>query len=174
MLTGTVKWFDHARGFGFIQPHNGGEDILVHISAVERSGLTSLDRGDTVAFLMEHNRRLDKLEPIDLVITGSGGKPNEERGSRSNQNTARRWSEIPPPREPGGQVGSGGGTVKWFSPKKGFGFIRPDTGGRDVFVHISALHQAGLETLADGQPIFYDLEGDMVSDRTSAINLRLG
>jgi CspA family cold shock protein len=49
------------------------------------------------------------------------------------------------------------GTVKWFNPTKGFGFIQPEDGDRDVFVHISALQRAGLSTLADGQRVSYDV-----------------
>jgi len=50
------------------------------------------------------------------------------------------------------------GTVKWFNPEKGFGFIVPDDGGKDVFVHISAVEQAGLSTLNEGQKVEYDLQ----------------
>ena len=50
------------------------------------------------------------------------------------------------------------GTVKWFNPTKGFGFIQPDSGGKDVFLHISALERAGLREIADGQKITYELE----------------
>lgn len=64
------------------------------------------------------------------------------------------------------------GTVKWFNPEKGFGFIRPAEGGDDVFVHISALQAAGFETLPDGQPIFYELVEDR-RGRMSAGNLTL-
>ncbi len=63
------------------------------------------------------------------------------------------------------------GTVKWFNPTKGFGFIQPDEGGKDVFVHISALNAAGIRHLNDGQRIQYELETK--SDRTSAVNLQL-
>ena len=50
------------------------------------------------------------------------------------------------------------GTVKWFNQTKGFGFIQPDTGNKDVFVHISAVERAGLQTLADGQKVSFDIE----------------
>lgn len=50
------------------------------------------------------------------------------------------------------------GTVKWFNPTKGFGFIQPDSGGKDVFLHISALERAGLREIADGQKVTYELE----------------
>jgi CspA family cold shock protein len=63
------------------------------------------------------------------------------------------------------------GTVKWFNPTKGFGFIQPHDGGKDVFVHISAVEQAGLRTLNDGQTVTYDLEQGR-QGKTSAINLK--
>ena len=64
------------------------------------------------------------------------------------------------------------GTVKWFNPTKGFGFIQPDTGGKDVFVHISAVEKAGLSNLNEGAKVSYEI----VSDRgkESAGNLRVG
>lgn len=62
------------------------------------------------------------------------------------------------------------GTVKWFNPTKGFGFIQPDDGAKDVFLHISALERAGLAAPADGQKIEYDLEAGR-DGRTSAANV---
>ena len=62
------------------------------------------------------------------------------------------------------------GTVKWFNTTKGYGFIQPDEGKRDVFVHISAVERSGLTGLADGQKITYDLERDR-QGRESAVNL---
>ncbi len=64
------------------------------------------------------------------------------------------------------------GTVKWFNSTKGFGFIQPEDGGKDVFVHISALQAAGLSDLADDQKISYEMEEDN-SGRTSAGSLQL-
>jgi CspA family cold shock protein len=64
------------------------------------------------------------------------------------------------------------GTVKWFNPTKGFGFIAPATGGKDVFVHISAVERAGLTGLADDQKVTYDVESGR-DGRESAANLEL-
>ncbi|MBP2548452.1 CspA family cold shock protein [Neorhizobium galegae] len=64
------------------------------------------------------------------------------------------------------------GTVKWFNATKGFGFIQPDDGAQDVFVHISAVERAGLSGLNDGQKISYELVSDKRSGRMSADNLR--
>lgn len=63
------------------------------------------------------------------------------------------------------------GTVKWFNPTKGFGFIQPDDGSKDVFVHISALERSELGNLAEGQRIQFDLERGQ-QGKTSAVNLR--
>ena len=65
------------------------------------------------------------------------------------------------------------GTVKWFNPQKGFGFVQPEGGGADVFIHISAVEQAGLTTLNDGQKVSFDVGQDR-RGKTSAINLKAG
>ena len=65
------------------------------------------------------------------------------------------------------------GTVKWFNSTKGFGFIQPESGGADVFVHISAVERAGLKGLNDGQRISYDEERDPRKGKTSAGNLKV-
>lgn len=64
------------------------------------------------------------------------------------------------------------GTVKWFNSTKGFGFIQPDDGGNDVFVHISAVQAAGLQTLKDNQKVTYELQEDKARGKTSAVNLQ--
>ncbi|RWP15557.1 MAG: cold-shock protein [Mesorhizobium sp.] len=64
------------------------------------------------------------------------------------------------------------GTVKWFNATKGFGFIQPDSGGADVFVHISAVERAGLRSLADGQKVSYEIEQDRRTGKSSAGNLQ--
>ena len=64
------------------------------------------------------------------------------------------------------------GTVKWFNVTKGFGFIQPDDGGKDAFVHISSVERAGLSNLKEGQKIQYDLVTDRRTGKTSADNLK--
>lgn len=65
------------------------------------------------------------------------------------------------------------GTVKWFNTDKGYGFIQPDAGGPDVFVHVTAVQRAGLTNLADGQKISYELATDRRSGKTSADDLKV-
>jgi CspA family cold shock protein len=216
MASGTVKWFNTAKGFGFIQPDDGGSDVFVHISAVEQAGLRGLNEGDQVQFELEQDRRSGKLSAGQLVVTGQGAAPSRGGGGGGGggfgggggggggcgggggggyDRPRGGGGGFDRPRGGGGFGGGGGGgfggggggggrssgepagagagTVKWFNPTKGFGFIQPDDGGQDVFVHISAVEQAGLRGLNEGQTVAYDLEQDRRSGKTSATNLRV-
>ncbi|WP_332698853.1 cold-shock protein [Bosea sp. (in: a-proteobacteria)] len=64
------------------------------------------------------------------------------------------------------------GTVKWFNETKGYGFITPDAGGSDIFVHISAVERSGLRGLNEGQKITFDLEADRKTGKSAAVNLK--
>jgi len=66
MATGTVKWFNTTKGYGFIQPDDGGNDVFVHISAVERAGLRSLNEGQKVSYELEQDRRSGKMSAGQL------------------------------------------------------------------------------------------------------------
>jgi CspA family cold shock protein len=64
------------------------------------------------------------------------------------------------------------GTVKWYNETKGYGFIQPDNGGKDVFVHATALERAGLRSLREGQKVSFELQTDQRNGKTSAVNLQ--
>ena len=177
MARGTVKFFNPAKGFGFISPDDGGSDVFVHVSAVERSGLSTLNDGDQVSFEVEHDRRSGKLAAIDLQVTGSAAPSSPRRGRDGASFGGQGWRDRDDSPRRGGAGpapgGSGSGVVKWFNPAKGFGFIQPNDGGGDVFVHISAVERAGLRGLDEGQALSYDVEQDRRSGKASATNLRL-
>ncbi len=185
MASGKVKWYNATKGFGFIEPDDGGSDVFVHVSAVERAGLSSLQEGQPVDFELERDRRSGKTSAGNLVVTGeaspsarsSGGGGGFGGGGFGGGGGGGFGRAPRPPRGPSPgdrQVGGAGqGTVKWFNTTKGFGFIQPNDGGGDVFVHISAVEQAGLRGLNEGQTISYDLESDRRTGKTSATNLRI-
>ena len=180
MAIGTVKFFNTSKGFGFIQPDDGTPDVFVHISALERSGVNDLQEGDRVSFEVEEDRRSGKLAAVDLRVTGSGGGSSASRPDQRSQSNFRAPGGAPRPMGgarnsgPRQTEGSGSGTVKWFNATKGFGFIQPDAGGEDVFVHISAVERAGLRELREGQVVSFDIERDGRSGKAAATNLRLG
>ena len=172
MPRGVVKFFNSAKGFGFIAPDEGGADIFVHVSAVERSGLAGLNEGDQVNYQVEPDRRSGKPSATDLEVTGSSPVARAPRAG-APRSFDRRGPSDGAGRAVRETVGAGSGVVKWFNPTKGFGFIQPAGGGADVFVHISAVERAGLSSLSEGQSISYDLEQDRRSGKSSATNLRL-
>ncbi len=65
------------------------------------------------------------------------------------------------------------GTVKWFNPTKGYGFVQPEGGGNDVFVHISAVEKAGLRSLHEGQVVEFDIQDNPKTGKSSAVNIRV-
>ena len=232
MATGKVKWFNTAKGFGFIQPDDGGQDIFVHVSAVERAGLSQLDEGQSVNYDLEQDSRSGKTAAGNLEVTGSapadsrsgprgprtggfggdrGGFGGGDRGGGYGGGGGGGFGGgggggfggggrsggggFGGDRDRGGGggggfgggggggggagrgagavMGSGSGKVKWFNATKGFGFILPDEGGPDIFVHVSAVERAGLTQLDEGQMVSYDLEQDRRTGKTSAGNLRV-
>lgn len=149
---GKVKFFNAAKGFGFIQQDSGGEDVFVHISAVERAGLESLGEGQELEFNLVD--RGGKVSAQDLQILGDVVAAPADSG--------------PPKRELTGDKASG--TVKFFNAMKGFGFITRDDGQPDAFVHISAVERSGLSGIDEGQRYEFDLEVDR-RGKYSAVNL---
>lgn len=148
---GVVKFFNAGKGFGFIQRDEGGEDVFVHISAVERAGLEGLAEGQQLEFSLVD--RGGKISASDLKIEGEAiAVPKREEPQR--QLTGERAK----------------GTVKFFNTMKGFGFITRDDGQADAFVHISAVERSGLRGLNEGDRVEFDIEVDR-RGKFSAVNL---
>ncbi|GGF31298.1 hypothetical protein GCM10011611_41810 [Aliidongia dinghuensis] len=154
VVEATVKWFNPEKGFGFAELADGSGDAFLHIGALQAAG------HDAVA-------PASKLK----VQVGQGAKGMQiTRVIEVDESTA----QAQPPRSPrpggfgGGGMGGGrpprfqpdasqavslDGSVKWFNPEKGFGFVATQDGGKDVFVHISILSQAGISHLVEGQAV---------------------
>jgi len=165
--TGVVKFFNGQKGFGFVVRDDGGEDVFVHISAVEQAGLTGLAEGQPLGFTLVD--RGGRISATDLKIEGEP-LPVQDRGPRPERAAGG----------PGGAGGGGGreltgekatGTVKFFNAMKGFGFIQRDDGQPDAFVHISAVERAGMPTLSEGDRLEFELEVDR-RGKYAAVNLQ--
>ena len=152
MTTGTVKWFNSQKGFGFIQREEGGEDVFVHISAVERAGLEGLAEGQQLEFTLVD--RGGKISASDLAVVGDVIAVEKRAEAPQRQLTGERAT----------------GTVKFFNSMKGFGFITRDDGQPDAFVHISAVERSGMQGLNEGDMLEFDIEVDR-RGKYSAVNL---
>jgi cold shock protein len=149
----VVKWFRGDRGFGFVELADGSGDAFLHASVLGRIGVQQVETGETLEVRVAPGQRGPQVTEV-LNVDSSTAAP--ARPPRSG------------PR-PGGSGGGGGydqpleassqeqGTVKWYNSLKGFGFIVRDGGGKDVFIHASALQRAGLMNLDEGQRVIVDI-----------------
>jgi CspA family cold shock protein len=168
---GVVKFFNGQKGFGFVVRDDGGEDVFVHISAVEAAGLTGLADGQPLEFtLTERNGR---VSATDIVIDGEPlpvtdrAPPREREGGFGDRPPRPARDRDAAPMTNGQRVE---GTVKFFNGQKGFGFIQREDGGPDAFVHISAVERAGMSNLNEGQRVSFELEEDR-RGKQAAVNL---
>lgn len=129
-VNATVKWFNATKGFGFVAFDDGSPDAFLHISVVERAGMRDVQPGATMVCDVESGPKGPQISAIDSIDTS----------------TATIEAAIP-------VNDTIEGIVKFFSPDKGFGFVTPDAGGKDVFVGIGALQRSGLDLLDSGQRV---------------------
>ena len=152
-VSATVKWFNGEKGYGFAEVSDGSGDAFLHIAALQAVGRESVPPGAT---LMVHVGQGQKGRQITKVVS-------------VDDSTAT--AEAPRAPRPGGFGGGGGGgaprrgppdfgpatemsgTVKWFSIDKGMGFVETGDGGKDVFVHISAVQRSQMTNLFEGQKV---------------------
>ncbi|HYH37511.1 MAG TPA: cold-shock protein [Azospirillum sp.] len=159
-ITATVKWYNPEKGFGFVTPEDGSPDAFLHASAVQFAGHDSLPEGTTVVCDLSRGPKgpqvaalhsVDKSTAQERPSRGGGGGYGDRPSRGGGYGGGGGYDRY------GDQGGGGGevvdGTVKWFNVTKGFGFIAPDNGGKDVFVHVKAVERSGLSGLQDGERV---------------------
>jgi cold shock protein len=161
---GVVKFFNPQKGFGFIVRDDGGEDVFVHISAVEQAGLTDLADGQPLEFTL-----VDRGGRVSATNLRIEGEPMAVERSGGDASAGGAGGGGGPQRQLTGEKASG--TVKFFNAMKGFGFIQRDDGQPDAFVHISAVERAGIPTLNEGDRLDFELEVDR-RGKYAAVNLQ--
>ena len=139
-ITGIIKWFDVAKGYGFIIPDNGLPDVLLHVTVLRRDGFQTAYEGSRV--MVEVLNRQRGLQAL--------------RVKSMDESAAIHPSQLPPARTHI-QVTPTSGlercVVKWFNRTKGFGFLTHGENGRDIFVHMETLRRFGVTELRPGQTV---------------------
>jgi cold shock protein len=137
----TVKWFNAEKGFGFVSV-DGGSEAFLHIRQLQTAGHTSVPEGARLKVQVGQGQKGPEVtQVIEVDVSTAAPASSQER---------RR---PPAASQPMGQTREGLGTVKMYKVDKGFGFISPDDGGKDVFVHATTLARVGLKALSDGQRV---------------------
>jgi CspA family cold shock protein len=157
----TVKWFNAEKGFGFVEVSDGSGDAFLHAAVLSRAGREKVSPGTTLQVRVAPGQKGQQVTEVIEV----------------DESTATAEPARPASRSPRGEAASVDpvvlrGTVKWFNPEKGYGFIAPDEGGPDVFVHLTAVERSGLPTLREGQILEYQIQLQR-NGKNAAVNLRL-
>lgn len=153
----VVKRFDAERGFGFVAVEGGSGDAFLHVSVLQRAGADGVAVGARLRVRVGQGERGPQITEV-LEIR------NDDRTSPPARETAPTLRTAP-----GAEGREVRGTVKWFNATKGFGFIAPDDGGRDVFVHISALERSGTTQLSEGQVVTMQVTQGKKGPEASAV-----
>ena len=159
-----VKWFNAAKGFGFVTLSDGSPDAFLPMAILRRAGYDDIREGASITCevgagakgpLVVNVLNVDNSTAVASSGGGGYGQRDRDRDYGGGGGGGRGgYRQDSAPRGPAQSVE---GAVKWFEPDKGYGFISPDGGGKDIFVHITALRRSGVQTLGPGQRVRVDV-----------------
>jgi len=161
-VRGVVKWFNPEKGFGFVELFDGSGDAFLHGSVLAQSGINPVQPGETLEVRVGPGHKGPHITEVVSVDSGTA-VPRASQRSRFRVETSNGPSTDRAVEETG--------TVKWFNADKGYGFITLSNGGKDVFVHVSALEKCGLTGLAEGQPVVVDVVGGRKGPEAARVRL---
>jgi CspA family cold shock protein len=147
-VQGVVKWFSPEKGFGFVELSDRSGDAFLHGSLLAQNGIGAVQPGETLEVRIGPGHKGPHVTEV-LSVNSSTASPVAPR--RSSLRTATSYGPS------SDMAVEETGTVKWFNIEKGFGFIARDSGGKDVFVHISAVERSGLTGLSEGDRVIVDI-----------------
>jgi CspA family cold shock protein len=133
-----VKWFNASKGFGFVTLADGSQDAFLPIAILRRAGYEDVREGASITCEVSAGAKGPLVTTILSIDNSTAVVPQSAAGA--DRRTPRPSQSLE-------------GAVKWFEPEKGYGFISPDGGGKDVFIHITALRRSGITTLGPGQRV---------------------
>jgi len=140
----VVKWFNAEKGFGFVEVSGGSGDAFLHVSVLQRVGADSVAPGANLRVKVGPGQKGQQVIEVLEIKEGTAPPPAPRMGGGAGPRFAA-------PSMDGGEEMRG--IVKWYNPQKGFGFVTPESGGKDVFIHATALERSGMQPLAEGQTV---------------------
>ena len=148
-----VKWFNAAKGFGFVTLSDGSPDAFLPMAILRRAGYDDVREGASITCEVGAGAKGPLVVSV-LNVDNSTAVPAGGGGGMGSRPSSGGGGGGGGPR---GAAQSVDGAVKWFEPDKGYGFISPDGGGKDIFVHVTALRRSGVQTLGPGQRVRVDV-----------------